>query len=430
VLSLIKSDFLLESWHEICCSAAAEACQGMNTVTINTIRKNVLFPVIRNFSTHKTYHATDFRSRKAVILTKVSRYEFEKLRHANLSEHELQDELTGRGSNYGQILHHHSVHKEREGQVVSELAKAGIETRVVSRGDYNDEVIKWADLIVTTGGDGTFLMAASKVLDRGKPVVGFNTDPARSEGHLCLPNHFSDHVARAVHLLTTGSFRWTFRNRLRITLVGELEKISATPLELHSQKLEYPEYRFLEVLGMHQEEEEGNDHPFSEARPGSRPASGSVTLPVRALNEIYIGESLSSRVSYLDIQVDQEESFKTRNSGLCIATGTGSTSWLFNINKLTHHAVECLLKATFEVTRFPLNWKDSKLVESVASKFNRHLVFDPASPFLCYTLRDPVSRGTFPAPDEHKPRGKEDLRPVQVLRRVPGGGREPELQVQ
>ena len=35
----------------------------------------------------------------------------------------------------------------------------------------------------------------------------------------------------------------------------------------------------------------------------------------------------------------------------------GSTSWIFNINKLTHHAVESLLKITFETTRFPLNWK-------------------------------------------------------------------------
>ena len=72
--------------------------------------------------------------------------------------------------------------------------------------------------------------------------------------------------------------------------------------------------------------------------------------------------------------MDQDPVYKSRNSGLCIATGTGkrqdiiqpvvtlcictgSTSWIFNINKLTHHAVESLLKITFETTRFPLNWK-------------------------------------------------------------------------
>ena len=49
-------------------------------------------------------------------------------------------------------------------------------------------------MIVTTGGDGTFLMGASKILNRSKPVVGINTDPTRSEGHLCLPKHYSFNI--------------------------------------------------------------------------------------------------------------------------------------------------------------------------------------------------------------------------------------------
>ena len=50
--------------------------------------------------------------------------------------------------------------------------------------------------------------------------------------------------------------------------------------------------------------------------------------------------------------------------------------------------------------------KDSKLVESVTSKFNNLLVFDAESPVMCYTLRDPISVGTYPSPSELKPRGK------------------------
>ena len=106
------------------------------------------------------------------------------------------------------------------------------------------------------------------------------------------------------------------------------------------------------------------------------------------------------------LQVDNDPEFKSRNSGLCISTGTGSTSWTFNINKLTHHAVETLIKIIFETTRFPLNWKDSKLVKTVTEKFNNQLVFDAESPVMCYTLRDPISVGTYPSPSELKPRGK------------------------
>ena len=82
---------------------------------------------------------------------------------------------------------------------------------------------------------------------------------------------------------------------------------------------------------------------------------GSRILPILALNEVFIGESLSSRVSYLELQVivccspklfavnffcdnmcakvDQQQQFKTRNSGLCIATGTGEGDFSsFDIN--------------------------------------------------------------------------------------------------
>ena len=61
------------------------------------------------------------------------------------------------------------------------------------------------------------------------------------------------------------------------------------------------------------------------------------------------------------------------------------------------------LKTVFKYKIFP---QDSKFVESVTSKFNNLLVFDAESPVMCYTLRDPISVGTYPSPSELKPRGK------------------------
>jgi len=353
----------------------------------------------RNCSSFGYWDPAQFKPKKAVILTKVSRYEYEKLRHEHLTEKQLEEELTARGSNYAAVRHHHNIHKALEVSVAETLESAGVETRVVKRFEYNDEMVKWADMIVTTGGDGTFLMAASKILNRGKPVIGINTDPTRSEGHLCLPKHYSYNIKEAMDLLLAGNFRWFYRKRLRITLKGDAVNINQTPVELNDQQLQYPEYRYMDLMT-----EIDCDHPSKEACTNTLETTR--TLPILALNEIYIGESLSSRVSYLEIQMDQDSVFKSRNSGLCIATGTGSTSWIFNINKLTHHAVETLLKITFETTRFPLNWKDKRLVDSVTTKFNNQLVHDPESPVMCYTLRDPISVGTFPSASEFRPRGK------------------------
>jgi len=360
-------------------------------------------PLATTTSSYGYWEPGQFNPKKAVILTKVSRYEYEKQRHEHLSEKELEDALTTRGSDYATIRYHHNIHKTLELEVARELEAAGVETRTVKRTEYNDDVVRWADMIVTTGGDGTFLMGSSKILNRSKPVIGINTDPTRSEGHLCLPKHFSFNVKEAIQSIVTGNFRWFFRKRLRITLIGDKKKINQSPVELNDQQLQYPEYRYLDLLSDQETKSEGN--PFSEENDGVK-EDGSRILPILALNEVFIGESLSSRVSYLELQVDQQQPFKTRNSGLCIATGTGSTSWIFNVNKMAHHAVESLLKITFETTRFPLNWKDHKLVESITTKFNNQLVHDPESPVMCYSLRDPVSVGTFPSPQEGRSRGK------------------------
>lgn len=71
--------------------------------------------------------------------------------------------------------------------------------------------------------------------------------------------------------------------------------------------------------------------------------------------------------------------------------------------------MESLLKITFETTRFPLNWKDHTLVESITNKFNNQLVHDPESPVMVFALRDPVSVGTFPIAGESRSRGKAKL---------------------
>ena len=100
-----------------------------------------------------------------------------------------------------------------------------------------------------------------------------------------------------MELLLAGKFRWFFRKRLRITLIGDPAKINQIPVELHEQQLQYPEYRYMDLMT-----ETGCDHPFKEANT-TEPLESTRTLPILALNEIYIGESLSSRVSYLELQV-------------------------------------------------------------------------------------------------------------------------------
>ena len=103
-------------------------------------------------------------------------------------------------------------------------------------------------------------------------------------------------------MLLSGKFRWFFRKRLRITLTGDPDKITQPPVELKEQQLQYPEYRYMDLMTETSSEDDNIiDHPFKETTNDNMEVSR--TLPILALNEIYIGESLSSRVSYLEIQV-------------------------------------------------------------------------------------------------------------------------------
>ncbi|RWS16422.1 poly(p)/ATP NAD kinase-like protein [Dinothrombium tinctorium] len=89
------------------------------------------------------------------------------------------------------------------------------------------------------------------------------------------------------------------------------------PVELHNQQLLHPEYRYLDLephLDIKRTDEAVKKSGNSNIK--------SRVLPVRALNEVFVGESLSSRVSYYEIAVDKGPRTKLKSSGLTISTGT------------------------------------------------------------------------------------------------------------
>ena len=74
-----------------------------------------------------------------------------------------------------------------------------------------------------------------------------------------------------------------------------------------------------------------------------------IVLPLLALNEVFVGESHAARVSYLEIQFDDGPVYKQKNSGVIVCTGTGSTSWYYNVNRLTEQNFTDILTKMREV---------------------------------------------------------------------------------
>lgn len=327
-----------------------------------------------------------FKPEKVAVVTKTTRYEFEqqRYRYAGLSEEDLKQLLALKGSSYSGLLERHNIHTTNVEHIVKSLRKEGIEVRVVKRGEYNEEVVRWADTIISAGGDGTMLLVASKVLSKDKPVVGVNTDPERSEGHLCLPVRYTHTFPEALQKLFRGDFRWLWRQRIRLHLEGT--GINPTPVDLHEQQLS---------LEQHTQAHRSSTSD-AHCRTGEVPESFSqpCLLPVRSLNEIFIGESLSSRASYYEISVDDGPWEKQKSSGLSVCTGTGSKAWSYNINKLAEQAVEEVLRIGKSQAHldFQLN---RAFIEKVTDAYNESLVFNPEDKQMLFSIREPIENRVF-----------------------------------
>lgn len=350
------------------------------------------------------------------MLSKLSRYEYEKRRHNCATEGELEAALRSRGSDYNTLLYHHYVHKGCENTVVHALKERGVDTLLVNRFDYTADAVSWSDAVISVGGDGTFLLAAAKVTDCQRPVIGFNSDPTRSKGHLLLSRHYSVHVREAVSNLLQGRFNWLYRQRIQVTLHGK--DVDKPPIELHDQQLSSPEHRYLDLEWPQGRSDLTGDS--TERGIGQEPSSSnpgavvqSRVLPVLALNEVYIGECLSARVSYYELSIDGCSPFKQKSSGLCVSSGTGSSSWTYNINKLTHQTVVELMSAVSAETGLALDTDDPQLVASIKHRVNSLLLFDPGDSRMCYTIRDPILPVPARNATRHSAQGPlcEDLRP-------------------
>lgn len=340
-----------------------------------------------------------FKPAKVAVVTKTTRYEFElqRYRYAGLSEEDLKQLLALKGSSYSGLLERHNIHTFNVGQIVDSLQKEGIEVRIVKRGEYDEDTVRWADAIISAGGDGTMLLVASKVYDKNKPVLGVNTDPERSEGHLCLPVHYTRAFSEALQKLRKGEFRWQWRQRIRMYLEGT--GINPTPVDLHELQLSLEQHSKAHRITTDTQSRTTHD---SSERPH--------LLPVRGLNEIFIGESLSSRLkyksfkphltlslhraSYYEISIDDGPWEKQKSSGLSICTGTGSKAWSYNINKLVEQAVEDVLRIGKLKTGLdvPLN---REFIESVTETYNESLIFSPEEDKLFCSIREPIVNRVF-----------------------------------
>lgn len=137
---------------------------------------------------------------------------------------------------------------------------------VVDYDSLREEIIEKADLVITLGGDGTFIKAANLLEDAY--ILGINAEPCKSEGALITIN------------------------------ANEIEKLK----DIQTKKFKVKELQRADII-----------------------LNGKV-LDERALNEIYIGTRTQFHSSRYKIKFKGQEE-EQRSSGILVSTGTGSPAW-------------------------------------------------------------------------------------------------------
>ncbi|XP_016918860.1 NAD kinase 2, mitochondrial isoform X3 [Apis cerana] len=322
--------------------------------TLNHFRRSVR--AVQFLQPHKNNVYNNFRlllrnessfvPKRILIVVKLSRYYFEKIREPKLNEEQFKQKLKERGSDYDSMMISHLATENVKKQVTEVLKKLNIEYKLINRKNLNPSNFAWADLILPIGGDG----------------------------YLMLPMKYTESISDIFEMLRAGYYNVIMRRRIRTTIKGD--NIWDVPFHTH----EKGRIAGGERLYMQEQNEMSSNLPKIRR------------LPWLALNEVFIAETLSARTSSLLVSVDDENKYHlVKSSGLCITTGTGSTSWYKSINSVNPQIVQEILTLLNKEKQFT-----NEEIDKICSTFNDSLYFDAEESKLCYVVRDMIVNDLWP----------------------------------
>lgn len=74
-----------------------------------------------------------FELKNALIISKLSRYEYEQHRNQKLNAKNFEKAMRDRGTDYDALLHHHHIHKKFEAKVADSFRHFGVNVKILNR---------------------------------------------------------------------------------------------------------------------------------------------------------------------------------------------------------------------------------------------------------------------------------------------------------
>lgn len=293
----------------------------------------------------KLVQKLNFVPRRVVVVQKRTRLVQETHRHPCYMEN-LQ--TAGRHDDLHAIKTRHDVHEANLAIILKELGNHFEDVELVDK--LSRKHLKGADLFVSAGGDGTFLNVASQ-LEGGRMLIGLNTDPERSVGHLCARSRTTTNLKYIIKQIARGDCHFIRRSRIRVKLLNPCSSIGE---------------------------------------------STEVEIPKFALNDVYVGETSPTRLSYLELKIDDLPLEKQKSSGFLISTGSGSTAWGYHVNALDSYRTEQFLRTLGDAGLINRKLSSMEVIQ-IMNKFNDSFTFDPEERRMKYITREALQNCVFRA---------------------------------
>ena len=194
------------------------------------------------------------------------------------------------------------------------------------------------DLVMSLGGDGTFLKTASMINSNKLAIFGVNTDPSRSVGHLTsIPIPYEQRqkdIPRLIDFIEGENFRFNYKQRIRLQCTSQTTDAVKTAY---------------------------------------------------ALNEVFAAEKNVGHSSIYRLKADDIYMGKFKSSGVLIATGTGSTGWMQSAKRTSYGDVDGVLRH--------LGFSENEhTISAIADEMSQKTRFDENLPQCYYYVREPQSR--------------------------------------
>lgn len=217
------------------------------------------------------------------------------------------------------------------------------------------------DLVVAIGGDSTYLDVASKVTNPSRTAyLGINS--VGEKERLCDAKVSSEDHVKQIQMIA--------------------ECLNRAGAEDEDDYIEYF-YRSRMSMQTRQYQSVAQHRTETEAQPDT---SGIYDKTHFVLNEVMISEKDASMLSVYRLKVDDVELGKFRSSGVLIATGTGSTGWLYSARQLNARQITNL-KRIIGLQR--ATDEDIELYEyRLAQKISQETVFPADSDSMYYFVRE------------------------------------------